>query len=263
MTRDEAIQKAIKLLRLAKSDNPHEAALAAQRAQEIMDRYEVNQFMLDDDNEEPVEPIKDFSENGEYLDRCKGKQLATWKNYLSAVVANANGCKTFIRWEWVVYPSALERGKYVATLHIVGRTSDAQKVRYIYAFLVKEVNRLVERDGKKRGKTWRNNFRLGVVDTIKKALKEGQQHLATELKKENSGNPMALVKLNNALVRLADREKEVAEWMKDNLDMRKGHQVNYTSDAYARQAGQRAGKEIDLQRDDKALNPAKKMISGN
>ena len=52
MTRDEAIAKARKLLSLAESDNAHEAALATARAQEIFDRYEINQAIVDLQGEE-------------------------------------------------------------------------------------------------------------------------------------------------------------------------------------------------------------------
>ena len=252
MNRDEAIQKAIKLLRLSKSDNPHEAALAAQRAQEILDRYEISQFMLDGTIAD--ENIQDFSHTGEYLEQCKGKQLQTWKSYLSAVVATANGCKTFVRWEWDI-----KKDKNVATLHLVGRVSDAQKVRYLYAFLTNEVNRLTERDGRKKGKSWRNNFRLGVVDTVKKALREGQQKLATDLRTENRGSVMALVRVDQAIAKLYERSNEVNKWMQDHLDMREKQAPKIFFDPRARAAGQQAGKEINL-RSKKSLNPAKKML---
>jgi len=63
MTYDEAIQKAAKLLRLANSSNPHEAALAAARAQEIMDRYQIDHASItiaDNGHARPDEPIQDF-----------------------------------------------------------------------------------------------------------------------------------------------------------------------------------------------------------
>jgi hypothetical protein len=251
MNRDEAIQKVIKLLSLSKSDNPHEAALAAQRAQEILDRYEISQFMLDGTI---TEDIQDFSKQGEYLEKCKGKQLQTWKSYLSAVVSTANGCKTFVRWEWDV-----KKQKEIAMLHLVGRCSDAQKVRYLYAFLTNEVNRLTDRDGKKKGKSWRNNFRLGVVDTVKKALREGKQKLATDLHRENKNSSTALIRVDQAIAKLYERSNEVNKWMQDHLDMKEKAPPKIFFDPRARAAGQQAGKEINLHTK-KSLNPAKKML---
>jgi len=64
MNRAEAMQIAIKLLRLATSDNPHETVLAPQRAQEILDRFEITQGMLEDSqtSHEPEEKIESFEE---------------------------------------------------------------------------------------------------------------------------------------------------------------------------------------------------------
>ena len=63
MNIDQAIDRARKLFALSTSDNPHEAASAAAKAQEILDRHDISQAMLeadaDDDTDEPVENFKD------------------------------------------------------------------------------------------------------------------------------------------------------------------------------------------------------------
>jgi hypothetical protein len=254
MTKDEAIEKAKKLLRLAQSDNVHEAALAMQRAQEILERYELTSSVLDEQGQD--EEIEDFSTKGAPLDQCHGKQLATWKNYLSAVIAKANGCKTFIRWEW-----STDKQKDLATLHIVGRPSDAEVVRYLYLYIAREVERLCLRDGKGCGKTWRNQFRLGVVDTVRDKLKEARQATATSMRAEYQNNPMALVKIDQALVKMETKTASVEVWMKSHMKLRQpsGHRVN--SDPTARNAGRRAGKEIQIHSAKKgALGAGKKMI---
>jgi hypothetical protein len=253
MTRDEAIEKAKKLLRLAESDNVHEAALAAQRAQEILDRYELTATVLD---QEEVESIEDFSVKGAFLDRCKGKQLATWKSYLSAVIAKANGCRTFVRWE----QNYLNR-QANATLHIVGRPSDAEKVRYLYRFLAAEVERLCQRDGKGCGKTWRNQFRLGVVDTVKTRLYEGQQATVAAMRTEYAANPQALVKLDVAVAKLDGRLSAVDDWMQANLTMKPRTAPRFFADPGARNRGRKAGKEIQISGAKGMLQSAKRMFS--
>jgi hypothetical protein len=254
MTRDEAIEKAKKLLRLATSDNVHEAALAAQRAQEILDRFELTSAMLDAETQE--ETIEDSSVKGDFLDRCKGKQLQTWKAYLSAVIAGANGCRTFVRWEW-----NHAQNRQVATLHIVGRPGDAAKVRHLYMFLAHEVERLCLRDGRGNGKTWRNQYRLGVVDTIKGILKKGQEQTVKSMKSEYENNPMALVKLDQAIAKLEHKQAEVDSWMDNNRDMKTRSAPRVYSDPGAREHGRKAGREINLTAGSRLINAAKKMIS--
>lgn len=48
MNYNEALDKVRKLLRLSESSNPHEAALAASRAQEIMERFKIERLSMDD-----------------------------------------------------------------------------------------------------------------------------------------------------------------------------------------------------------------------
>jgi hypothetical protein len=96
MTHQQAIEKAVKLLRLAQSCNPHEAALAASRAQEIMDRHKLEglsaEYNTDALNRKPEEPIRDFK--ADLMD--PGTQSETWKGRLAATVAAVNECKVYL-----------------------------------------------------------------------------------------------------------------------------------------------------------------------
>lgn len=256
MTRDEAMQKAIKLLRLAQSDNAHEAALAASTAQAILDKYELTAGMLDQNNNEPDEEIQDFGDRGAPLETC-GKQLAAWKSYLSFVIAKVNGCRTYSRGEWSV-----AQGRAVTHLHVVGRASDAEKVRYVYSFLAKEVERLCLREGRGCGKTWRNQFRLGVVDTIREKLYEGQRETVQAMKKEYGGNSLALVKLDQVVAKFEAKGTDVDKWMDKNMKMGKKQSHPVYSDPGARSAGRKAGKEIQVSGARGSLPSAKTMIGG-
>ena len=257
MNRDEAIQKAMKLLRLATSDNPHEAALAAQRAQEILDRFEITQAMLEDPlgNQESEEEIVNFAEKRAPLDEF-GAQVETWKSYLSTVVAEANACCIFTT-------KRLDRlwmGPR-SFFHIVGRPSDVEKVRYLYGYLVHETDRLCQRQGKGCGRTWRNQFRLGVVDTIEQRFAKGHQDLMVQMRKEVQGqsqnNPLALVRLEKAIARVEKKLVDTQAWMAEHLRLRsaQGHQIRL--DPSARTQGRIAGSEINLTQARGAITSAK------
>jgi hypothetical protein len=61
MTYEEALRKAAACLRLSKSSNQAEAALAAAKAQEIMDKYQISAEVLKlDQPKEADEPVMDF-----------------------------------------------------------------------------------------------------------------------------------------------------------------------------------------------------------
>ena len=248
MNRAEAMQKAIKLLRLATSDNPHEAALAAQRAQEILDRFEITQAMLEDSQTrpEPEEEIENFEEKQAPLDQF-GMQIEHWKSYLSSVIATANACCVFSqRKEYIGFV------RQRSFLHIVGRPTDVEKVRYLYGYLVGETDRLCRRRGKGCGRTWMNQFRLGVVDTLAQRLREGHEALIATMRKEAREqvreNPRALVVLEKAIAKVDRRREDTEVWVAQHLNLgtRPGHRVN--SNLAARVQGRIAGQEIHLTR---------------
>lgn len=227
MTHEEAIAKVAKLLRLAQSDNPNEAAIAAARAQEIMDRYKLEGITADSDKPqaEPEEPIKAFN------DPIEAKQGSTWVVRLIVALADVNQCKCF---------------KSGSATHIIGRPSDAQTVRYLYGWLKAEVNRLAVVHGRGEGNVWKNNFRLGVVDTIARKLHEQQEATKRAVKAE-AANPGAIVKVENAIAKLEARSQAVKVWAQQNMKFRPGRAVpGGQSDYGAREAGRKAGESINL-----------------
>lgn len=243
--RDEAIAKAIKLLKLSESSNPHEAALAAARAQEILDRYEIDRSVLEAEAAapaEPDEPIMDFGGKAAWLDDPGTAHKERWRTLLASVVARANGC--------YVYNSG-------ARIGLVGRPGDADKVRYLFAYAAHECDRLCDRDGRGCGRTWRNNYRLGIIDTLRAALRDGAARTAAAARADYAHNPCALVKVEQALERRAAQAQAVAQWVDKNMQMRTVHWNARAYDGAAREAGRKAGREI-------ALNGARGALgSGN
>lgn len=235
MTHEEAVQKAAKLLRLATSDNPNEAALAASRAQDIIDRYKLTGMALDLEGKpaEPEEPIKNFAAPLNEEDGASS-QLQRWKGWLAMDLAKVNQCRVY---------------KSDGKLKIIGRASDAETIRYMYAYLVKEIERLTKRDALGNGRTYANNFRIGCVETIGKRLRE--QHNATieavktEARAEVS-NPNAIVRVEQSIVRIEQRAKSVDAWVEANFKLYKSSGGGGRHHSDARAAGRAAGHEVNL-----------------
>lgn len=234
MTREEAIQKALKLLKLAESSNAHEAALAAQRAQEILTKYNIEQAIIDgelDGANGKEEPIESFEYDP--LEPARGN-FPTWKSYLGSTLARANGCRTYLR------PGARRN---TTSSVLIGRRSDVQTTRYLYQALSAEVERLVKEQVGGRGKTWYNNFKLGVVDAIAKKLDEAKREAEAAMRREVASNSTALIKVDNAIAKLEAKRQAVIEWEKKNLKLRSAGNT-WTPDQEARARGQAAGENI-------------------
>lgn len=236
MTHDEAISKAIKLLRLSQSSNANEAALAAGKAQEIMDRYKLGKLSADfEANGEKEEEIKDFGFDPLEL----SARVSTWKNRLILTVAKLNQCKAYL--------TGKDGKKGFA---IVGRPSDVTTVRYFYQWLKSEVDRLTKRDCAGTSVTYRNNFRIGVVETVVERLKAQRQSTDQAVKEEAAqdvANPLAVMRINNALAKREQQLESVNEWCRSNLNLHKVRISGGRHDITAREAGKRAGHEVRIQ----------------
>lgn len=215
MTKDEAIEKVQKLLALAQSDNAHEAASAMKQAQKLLLQHGIEREMLDEHEKE--EPIAD----GGTVHRTSPFNMDTWCIRLADVLARANQSRALI------FATSVEK-----RIELYGRPSDVQTVRYLYDFYSAQIHRLCDRDGKGQGRTWRNNFRHGCVDTLAVQLIAARQEMTTT--NENK----------RGLVRLDQRGDAVDEWMRKQLKVKRVKLKPMLEDDMARYKGQRAGEEI-------------------
>lgn len=232
--RDKILDKVQKLLRLAADpSNVNEAASAAKRAQEMMHKYNLTSLMVESFDSNPMED-EDIKCMTDPLFIFK-KNASTWKTKLAMVVAKANHCRIW-----------LQRSHNSSRLGLVGRRSDAEVVRFLYHYLLKEVERLALRDAMGKGRSWANNFRLGAIDTIEERLKEALTESEETLKKECEKSGVAIVHINTAIVNLSNRGSSVQRWMKENMNLSKGGNRVSNWHNGARMAGRRAAQEIDL-----------------
>lgn len=243
-TNEDVLRRIKNLLRLAQSDNEHEAALAASRAQELMDRHKIEQSMLELDTSKPAEPDEDivhFDDADDALDNM-GSKATTWKGSLAQSIAMHNGCE--------VYYNKRRRDTYEPRevhLAIVGRPSDVATVRYLYAYCVKEIERFVAQQGAGHGRTWYNNYRMGCVAAMADKLHEQRKAMFTDLREEatTAASGTALVKVNSAIAKFEEKKLATREWVKKNMKLRTTS-TSYAHNNAAYTRGKKDGATINL-----------------
>ena len=228
MNHEEALHKVRKLMRLSESPNSHEAALAAARAQEIIERYKIESIALEYDDSKPTrppdEPIKDF-----FFDPLE-KTGATWKVRLALGLAKENQCMVYSR---------------IGRLNLIGRPSDVATIRYLYAWLSREIERLAARDCTGCGRTYWNNYRLGAVAEIRDRLSAQRAATRTAMKAETV-SAHALAVIESAIANLDQCAEEVEEWVRANMRMGSSGPCSYRFDSGAHAAGRATGASINL-----------------
>lgn len=230
MTHSEALEKAAKLLRLATSNNPHEAALAATRAQEIMDRFKLSADAVNGVGGEIAtdEPIANFGFDP--LERAS--KVDRWKSSLAVCIARQNQCKVFLQ----------------GGICLIGRASDVQTVRYLFAWMVREIERLAARDCKGTSRTYWNNYRLGAVETVSRRLRESAVQTVETVKLEarEAGGESALMVVERSAALMVQRAEQVEQWAKTNMRLRAGSSSRSNFHSGARNAGRKAGNEVRI-----------------
>lgn len=236
----DAISKAAKLLRLAQSSNQHEAAAAAAKAQEIIDRYKLtlDPAQLDEatatiPNSQPEEPIQSF---GHDPLTTKGR-ADRWQCWLLMGIAKVNQCKVYLS---------------DGNLALIGRASDVQGCRYIFAWLSGEVDRLAAKDCAGCGRTYWNNYRIGAVETISRRLAEQQKTTFDAVRSEalqltdGAQQSHALTVINNNAAMMIKRGRDVELWAAGNMKLKSKSAGRTRYDSNAREAGRRAGENVSL-----------------
>ncbi len=217
---DEKILERIrKLLALGTSTNINESAQAVAMANRLMEQHEITQAMLSV-NTEPEEPIRAWE------DPLDAEPYASWRGRLAVILAKANRCEVI---------------KLRAGIQIIGRASDSNAARYLFAYCVRETNRLAAYF-KGNGKTWLNNYRLGVVDTIDRKLTEESAALRQEMR-ANAVDPAAM---ERGIVKVDERAVAVQKYMKVKYPKLRQVHSSHVVHQNARDVGRRDGEKISM-----------------
>ena len=150
----DRIQKLLKLA--ANAGSEAEAALAAERAAELMMLHEIHEAELSLDG--PNEP-----RTPEPIDHCHvvtdTKKKVAWHMRVAGAVARSYGAKAY--WN-------------AGSVVLFGRLSAVQAATYTAQYLMREIERVTDHEAPTVGysRSWRNAFRLGCASRIAYRLDE-------------------------------------------------------------------------------------------
>lgn len=266
------IDKVRKLFALATSSNIHEAAAAAEKAQELIERYALDEALIFSQPDSTTSTKPRHTETRQDVTSCvihrRGKNISAWIGQLSGGIASVNRCRCW----W-------DRGYSTSELKACGMPDDLAIVAAMVDHLINEVERLFDETPRPNmsrgaGKSWANSFKLGasseIVLRLREAAKQERAKL-TETKAKELAYTEALAKqdadslmkldsgslehppavLTNALQRVQEayavldkRPSIVKEWMElrlPNLTSTHHHGAkDYGGYRAGREAGQRA-----------------------
>jgi hypothetical protein len=227
----DIVEKIKKLLALSESPDANEAALAAQRAQELMIKYAIEESQIKPE-ERKVEAIQTFTcDMGTF-------KLANWKALLAYILAPNFFCRSF-------FQRGGKNGH--AIIYFVGTKSDFEVAWATYVALSAEVERMAQVAFDKlpgnfgiHGKTWKTAFYDGVCYTINERLSKNLAQLSAD----NAGTAIVV----------ANKGKAVDDFVNENHNIKKNNSSRkVVASGYV--AGQQAGHALDLgARSTKSLN---------
>jgi hypothetical protein len=224
--------QALKRLSENKSATPAEAANAAARVQELMLKHKITEADLG--VEDSAEEVTWFKDDPLHV----SKRESTWRLMLAIGIANVNGCKCMTGF----VPGGVRRTT------LVGRASDVEVVKYIYAYLEREIDALAKshlasyskppyllaHTSLMRGKS----FRLGAVNVIISRLKEQKEQVEQEARTQGQSSALAVID---------NREAGVQAWV-DRHAKEKRVITNDSVDTASWHAGKAAANSIALHR---------------
>lgn len=164
-----------KLLRLSTSSNEHEAAAAAAKAQELLEKYNLDRAQIVDKGDQDEQYV---NHQGRTVGGTKGQ--ASWRISLLNVVAKNNFCRIV----------KTDTNRYT----IIGKAHNIEVVEYLFAYLAGEITRLAaagwkattpeqrtrRRWNSRHGyvettmspETWKRGFAMGAVSVISQRLRQ-------------------------------------------------------------------------------------------
>lgn len=257
MNIEKATARVRKLMKLANDPaaTPEEAATAAARASELMERYRLGAASIDDDEAADQKAYADEKPTHETVERTA--RVRPWQVQLAEACARANRCRVYVT------PA---RG-----ITMIGRPSDLQAAAYLYAACRRQVDALARPATRGFGAVYARSWREGCVATIGRRLRESTEAATQSAYQEASGNSNALVRLDEA-VALKKRVEDEADRMVNRIcygTETPGRRTGWSGgarglDAAGYHAGVRAGQSVSLGgRSAGALSSGQKKIGSN
>lgn len=246
MNIDKVLDRCKKLSRLADSQNEHEAAAAAAQLQKLMLQYEIDFAQVAEVDDTPKEAIEDAS----ILESdCDPRRRATWRGSLATVLARSVGARCFYMG---------------ADIRVFGRASQIAKVRYMFAALSREIDRLADEKWDEvkswtheHGKRFKNGFRRGAVSAIAMRLEDRNKMIHDRiLTAENES-------VSKALTVIQTGDAEVAsEYKRFSKGFRTARSAPVTSYS-GWEAGRKAGASMSINESAGSLGRKKDRIAAS
>jgi hypothetical protein len=157
---------------LAKGTSEHEAALAAGKASQLIEQFQLSEAMirLDEPEAEPEPIAKDARlepELQEFGGRGSGRKRVAWRETIARALASDLGIHMY----W---------GNHI-DMRGFGRESAIQTWRYTFQYLVRAVDQLTDeawvrqRDPEESARSWKNAFRSGCAQRLAVRVWEERQ----------------------------------------------------------------------------------------
>lgn len=219
------VTKVQRLLALSKSTNPHEAAAAAAVANKLMQEHRISHVELELSGAEPVTVV--IEDTGPLY---TFERDPSWRDELAHGLARHYGCTTY----WQAVSNRYTSGRRTTTrgVMLVGRATDIETVRYMFAWLVAEFTRL----GAKVPGADRRSYMLGCSHGVLAVLRENANALHTQAV---AGNSAAMV-----LVNRVKEAEQALKTLQPNLRVREKAPSQVGGGGY--HAGVQAGRAVHL-----------------
>lgn len=242
-----------KLLRLAEgTNNANEAAVAAAAAQKLIDEYNLGMVSLDDDDTSGEQTFAQRSADEKIAREeitLDGSKLPRWESALLSSLCRANHAR-------LLYVNQSRYSKNHGYC-ILGTEIDRSAAIYLFHYLRRQVEEVTKTATNERrevyvpGRTWANNFRLGMVDTIRDRLNESRKALTQGAQQQAyaKGGEAALVRVmeaTSALSVLSERVDLEQKHLYRVLGLRQRSTSGGTYDSAAREHGRAAGHGVSL-----------------
>lgn len=227
MDQSEIESKIRKLLALSESDNPHEAANAAARAQRLITKYKIEK--LNESGEDFAIPEVEQQTRWPFF-TYRTKKPSYWRWRIASAIARANNCQPW-------YGQVGD----VRMCFCIGGAEDAAHAQAIYKYIEPLVVGMRDRGrpfhvrgGRKR--SWNHAFETGASAAIADRIEQQIRSDRVQLEQEESV----------ALQRISEMENAVSRYMQSRGMGFTRRQRNARVDEQAYRKGRTAGKSINL-----------------
>lgn len=246
---DKILDRVRKLLALSeRAGTPEEAGTAFAAAQRIIAQHALSEEQIRQARirecggagraDEPIISRLIWATSG-------GGGVPTWVAIVAGVLADVNGCDA------LVYRTS-------ASIKAWGRASDLELVHELLGAVVGQIDAMAARCPLARGRTGKNNYRLGaaqtVCDRLRAAAAEARRALEATAAEQDAAAPPVVAEVTALALRALDDRVAVAgaamraEVAAAGSKIRSARSSRTTFDGAARAAGRADGARVNLSR---------------